>query len=150
MIVPTLLVSLAAPPGASAPDEEVEGLHWMPFDASVQAPLVGARHGDVVHPAQAWGPDGAWVRAPSSVDATQLRDRMFDLYHAVLAASAEQCFAMSAMTTVESSRAWLSRAIKRWIVIGASGSSSRRRRAALPGSLIGAISPVTGPTSATT
>ncbi len=38
-------------------------------------------------------------RATAEIGATQLRDRMFDLYHAVLSASGDECFAMSQMTT---------------------------------------------------
>ena len=38
-------------------------------------------------------------RATAEIGATQLRDRMFDLYHAVLKASGDQCFAMAEMTT---------------------------------------------------
>ena len=38
-------------------------------------------------------------RATAEVDATQLRDRMFDLYHSVLKASSDQCFGMSGTTT---------------------------------------------------
>ena len=38
-------------------------------------------------------------RATAEIGATQLRDRMFDLYHAVLNASGEQCFSMAQMAT---------------------------------------------------
>ena len=40
-------------------------------------------------------------RSTAEVDATQLRDRMFDLYHAVLSASGEQCFQMAQMTAAD-------------------------------------------------
>ena len=40
-------------------------------------------------------------RATAEVGATQLRDRMFDFYHAVLKASGDECFAMSQTTTAD-------------------------------------------------